>query len=456
MPPELVSTGNAQKRFVQITTLLSLIDPVRGEPITHTLDRHPHDGRQTRERLQKKFLDSFALICSTSSKGGETASAVCLENSHPSGTIIRLARNLGVPEGLTGSLQAILDDLAAVASKESSIANKEPEILQKIIILNRDKIQCLLERLQTPEIRDTIREKITETKLRDLSINAAGAGEFVHWIENLPLLAASNLDINPESLIFHLTWASEAKWVYSRHLEEVFCNEGDDLPPWITIIYKLGKFAVAAKNMLQMAIKQPEVFSSIHIEVIEAPQQQPFSLKDEQLPLLGVVRRLTGGAHDDHIARLGQFWLTADPETRFRRACRLILTVHAEMQLLAFYDHNPQLTPSLLFIGTSKKSCFLCHQFLSRHPLAMSVSSCHQKLYPSWTPAPCSNASVYSRHKMLIRDLSRQLEETTARDLAMRLDIRRPAVLDSSAGPSLPGPGSLDMPDDGEGALIHA
>jgi hypothetical protein len=86
----------------------------------------------------------------------------------------------------------------------------------------------------------------------------------------------------------------------------------------------------------------------------------------------------------------------------------------------------------------------------------MSVSSCHQKLYPSWTPAPCTDASVYNKHKVLIRDLSKQLEETTARDLNMRLDIRRPSVLDSSAGPSLPGPGSLDMPDDGEGALIHA
>lgn len=117
MPTELGLTGNAQKRFVQITTLLSLIDPVRGEPIAHSLDRHPHDDKQTRDRLRKKFLDSFALICSTSRQGGETASAVCLENPHPSGTIIRLARNLGVPEGLTVSLQAILDDLAAVASR---------------------------------------------------------------------------------------------------------------------------------------------------------------------------------------------------------------------------------------------------------------------------------------------------------------------------------------------------
>jgi hypothetical protein len=133
MLAELGLTGNAQKRFVQITTLLSLIDPVRGEPIAHSLDRHPHDGKQTRERLRKKFLDSFALICSTSRKGGETASAVCLENSHPSGTIIRLARNLGVPEGLTNSLQAILDDLAAVASRGKNQTSDRYIILTTMI-----------------------------------------------------------------------------------------------------------------------------------------------------------------------------------------------------------------------------------------------------------------------------------------------------------------------------------
>ncbi|RSL86671.1 hypothetical protein CEP52_015746 [Fusarium oligoseptatum] len=201
-----------------------------------------------------------------------------------------------MPEGLTNSLQAILDDLAAVASRGSSIAKRGPDILRKIIVLNQDKIQSLLERLQEPEIQDAIEEKTTETKLRGLSLN---------------------------------------------HLEEVFCNEGDDLPLWITIIYKLGKLAVAATSMLQMAIKKPDVFSSIHIEVIQAPKQQVFSLNEEQRPLLVVVRRLTGGDHDHHIARLGQFWLTGDPETRFRRACRLNLTVHVEMRLLTFYDHNP-------------------------------------------------------------------------------------------------------------------
>src|SRR3569833_2077820 len=84
LQPEGVSgvhglTGAAHKRFVIATSLLYLIDPVRGEPTVHSLDRHPHDNNGRLENHQKKFLDSFALICSTSRIGAETASAVCLE-----------------------------------------------------------------------------------------------------------------------------------------------------------------------------------------------------------------------------------------------------------------------------------------------------------------------------------------------------------------------------------------
>lgn len=110
-------SGAAHKRFVIVTTLLYLIDPVRGEPTTHSLDRHPHDDSWKYEQLQKKFLDSFALISSTSRKGADTASAACLEQGHPSGTILRLARNTGVPDGLVSQLQDILDCLTAVALK---------------------------------------------------------------------------------------------------------------------------------------------------------------------------------------------------------------------------------------------------------------------------------------------------------------------------------------------------
>lgn len=109
--------GEAHSRFVVASTLLSLIDPVRGESTTHSLDRHPHDDIWRNDQLQKKFLDSFALVSSTSRTGADTAAAVCLEQGHPSGTILRLARNLGVPKDLAGKLQEILDDLTAVAMR---------------------------------------------------------------------------------------------------------------------------------------------------------------------------------------------------------------------------------------------------------------------------------------------------------------------------------------------------
>lgn len=101
-----------------VTTLLNLIDPVRGEPTTHSLDRHPHDDTRYKQQLQKKFLDSFALISSNSSTSGDTASAVCLEQGQPSGTVLRLARNSGFQSNdLVYQLQDILNDLTALALK---------------------------------------------------------------------------------------------------------------------------------------------------------------------------------------------------------------------------------------------------------------------------------------------------------------------------------------------------
>src|SRR3569833_3291868 len=91
-------TGDAHKRFVIVTSLLYLIDPVRGESTAHSLDRHPHDSNWKLENLQKKFLDSFALICSTTKKNRKTTTTKRQKQGHPAGNVLRLARNLGVPQ----------------------------------------------------------------------------------------------------------------------------------------------------------------------------------------------------------------------------------------------------------------------------------------------------------------------------------------------------------------------
>ena len=110
-------TGNLRKRFVEISVLLSLLDPVRGEPTAHDLTQNlPNsDGISRESFLKRKFLDSFALICATK-KDGPSVSAVCLEEGLLGGTVIRVASNAGVRDSVLFQLQEIMDILNQIGS----------------------------------------------------------------------------------------------------------------------------------------------------------------------------------------------------------------------------------------------------------------------------------------------------------------------------------------------------
>lgn len=109
-------TGKAEKRFMEASGLLYMLDPVRGAPTVHGLDKHLHDGGVTRSHLLKsKFLDSFALICSTK-KNGDSVSAAALEEGLPDGTVIRVASNAGVASSTLLRLQEIVQVLNGVAT----------------------------------------------------------------------------------------------------------------------------------------------------------------------------------------------------------------------------------------------------------------------------------------------------------------------------------------------------
>lgn len=308
--------------------------------------------------------------------------------------------------------------------------------MRKVIGLTEDKIWSILERLSGPNILAAIGKATNRTSETKEFFDDSESANFKHWIRDLPLLASIHSGSDPAELIPLIKWASQARWVYSEQLESFFGPE-EGLPSWFKYIYKLGRYYAATKAMLKLACKQPLVFTNgIHVELVDAPEPQKFSLGQEKSPLLTVLKKITKADPQVLKVELGQTWLTDDPELRLRRACRMTLIVHAEMQLLSFYDHNLHLTPRPLFMGTSKKACYLCHEFMSRHPLTIGVSATHQKLYPTWMPAPCSSA-VRKKHKVLLWEFSRHLEQTTARDLETRLGIRRPFTMDSTAGPSL-------------------
>lgn len=107
--------GKLRGRFVQAVVLLHLFDPVRDEPPTQGLDQDQCELYVSRKRmLERKFLDSFALLCAIE-KDGNSVSATCVEEGTAQGTIIRLASNARVHNETMTNLRKVLRTLNGVA-----------------------------------------------------------------------------------------------------------------------------------------------------------------------------------------------------------------------------------------------------------------------------------------------------------------------------------------------------
>lgn len=193
--------------------------------------------------------------------------------------------------------------------------------------------------------------------------------QFSSWISRFKATAAAiSADASPLQLLFHVMWAEKARWEYSKYLEVAFSSQGSQPPRFINSIYKLGRYAVASRALCQLASEFPALFCPMRIETVRPFPKVHFSLPNTDRPLSRVLRRVVGGREQEFATRMASVWNVGDPEARFRKACKLHLGVHAEMQLVNFYDQHPNVTPLFRFIGLSKKSCFLCQRFVLNHP----------------------------------------------------------------------------------------
>ncbi|KAJ3546327.1 hypothetical protein NM208_g2061 [Fusarium decemcellulare] len=431
----LTQIGGADlKRFVVQSALLSLIDPVRGEPTRSSLDENPDGNIPGGQQLKQKFLDSFALICSTTSSGSETASAVCLEQHAPAGAILRVARNHGLtPKDLAG-----LEETADVASDtEKSSKQAEPEILRLVVELDRGRILSIAERVEKRGIRSSLQQAGSKLLAGQTKPETRAEPGFGSWLEACPFTAASFQACSPATMVMLIDWASQARWRYSEQLQILLGSDQSQKPPWLDSLHKIARYWSAIKSMVKFAAKEPEVFVGIHIRDVKPPNSRSFTLSNEKTPLLAAIKSLVKEDSGMIMEQLEKHLGTQDVEVRLRRACRLSLTLHAEMQIVVFYEGNPDSTPRMPFIGTSKKACFLCHRYLLQHSLRLQVSACHQKIYPSWMPPPYYPIPGRFKSTPFLK-LSKEIEQLTKRELNTALNApRRPRNYDSTAGPSL-------------------
>lgn len=325
----------------------------------------------------------------------------------------------------------------------------EKRMLLDIITITNDKITSLLEWLHKTYDRQAV----------DPAIAALVHGtkpNFQRWIRNLPHLVSLGPDLTPHSLLPHIEWASRARWDYSQELESFLFSALGEVPSWVSTLYKLGRYYAAVKAMIKLATKKPRFFYVMTVEAVTCPMpQEKFEVRQKD-PLFQLLQglsktvdtRLGTSLDPGHIvSELNRTCFAPDscgrrqknPEEYFRRKCCHTLTLHAEMQLLYFYDQYPQLSPWPRLMGTSKKACYLCHQFLSEHRLHMVVSACHQKLYPSWMPPepPPGSEELTQKYRSILWVLRLKMEEALKEELKGQLGRRRPANMDSTAGPPI-------------------
>lgn len=279
-----------------------------------------------------------------------------------------------------------------------------------------------------------------ESRVMKSTTSAPALHQFLEWFGHIFAIRDLPVDSGPEVLVRYMKWAQKAKSCYLDFLKAAFAAKDQPLPRWVYTIFKLGRYGIASRALVQLASEFPALFNPMIVESVIAPSRTSFSIPKDEAPLTCVLRRVIGARTEEHIPRLARVWNIADVETHFRRACSLDLVVHAEMQLISFYDHDQQCKPSFRLIGVSKKSCYLCYMFLATHPESFCVSSCHQKLYLPWIPPPATDSRIYKRYKAITTELCKLMEAAAKQDLEGRLGGRRRSIpADSTAGVSLSG-----------------
>ncbi|CCF46131.1 hypothetical protein CH063_03791 [Colletotrichum higginsianum] len=126
--------------------------------------------------------------------------------------------------------------------------------------------------------------------------------------------------------------------------------------------------------------------------------------------------------------------------------------VHAEVQLLLYYEQHPCVPPPR-FIGCSKSACFLCDLLIRRRG-GFGISFSHQRIYPQWTVTNVTWMSEVQAEawRNITREMTRELQALIRRfvdDQGTPLDapIESRACLPlSSVASSVPIPGVVSNP----------
>ena len=116
----------------------------------------------------------------------------------------------------------------------------------------------------------------------------------------------------------------------------------------------------------------------------------------------------------------------------FKR-CLVECYVHAEIQLLIFYDSNPDVSvPKPRVLGVSKAACYLCNLFTKKHA-EFFLSQTHGQLFDQWNVPDLARFDNAQRlkYRSILKSMDTELQITINRERARHRSQKRREPLNS-------------------------
>lgn len=188
-------------------------------------------------------------------------------------------------------------------------------------------------------------------------------------------------------------------------------------------IDKLGRYKIVSHTLVSLARKNPEAFKSIDIQTVSPPVRESFALPENpETGLSKVASDLVGNTTEEagHSLRKKTGLSAQKLLTKYEELYLGRPQIHAEIQLVKFYEENPPANPPR-FIGSSKKACHLCNMFLELHGKFAVSKSC-QNLYPRWTVPTivCTSSADVNKYSAVVNRMTSMLETSCTASLCQK------------------------------------
>ncbi|PKS05163.1 hypothetical protein jhhlp_008531, partial [Lomentospora prolificans] len=353
-------TSTLQDRFHQAVKTLHSVTDKPCDEAAYRSQPSDEDGSQhkLRFRHELQIVDHIAYLAH-SQQGVESISAACVEE-HTDGLVVRIASNHTPTKETVTGLNRILNTI------KQGVIDKRPrqilreQIFEDVLFLSKNRI---LQRIQPPWVQ------------MPSYFRGNGSG---------PLSDRLNAVLNkfepPESQrpdFWHPLRGMVSRF---RELDDV-----TDDAAVTKLLQTLSKQCAEISHhdksgSLECQIKAIPTISSLASarEIAEIDKISRYYSLCDDLSRIALSPRYRALLKDLRLEVL-----TAYPAIRPRCASKDCF-VHAEVQVILYYEQHPPNYPPPRAIGGSKSACFLCDLLIQKVG-KYRISYTHRRLYPQWT-----------------------------------------------------------------------